>query len=118
MSKLKDIKPIMTVPDDSLAYLFIAVIGLLIVGFFIWKLVKIKRNNDREIAIEKLKNLDFTDSKTVAYDFKRYAEILCNDENRSQFEKISIDLEPYKYKKHVDDLEAILIQRVKDFIHV
>ena len=118
MSKLKDIKSIVTVPDDSLTYLLITIIGLLIIVFFIWKVIKIKRNNDRKIAIEKLKKLNFTDSKTVAYDFKKYAEILCNDENTTQFEKINSDLEQYKYKKHVGDLEAILIQRIKDFIHV
>jgi len=118
MNNLKDIKSIVTVPDDSLTYLLIATIGLLLVGFFIWKVIKIKKNNDRKIAIEKLKELDFTDSKTVAYDFKRYAQILCNEENKEKFEQISSDLERYKYKKHVADLEEVLIQKIKDFIHV
>ena len=118
MSKLKDIKSIVTVPDDSLMYLLIATTGLLLIVFFIWKVIKIKQNNDRKIAIENLKNLDFTDSKTVAYDFKRYAQILCNDENKAQFEQINSVLEQYKYKKHVGDLEKTLIQKIKDFIHV
>ena len=118
MSKLKDIKSIVTVPDDSLMYLLIATIGLLLIIFFIWKVIKIKQNNDRKIAIENLRNLDFTDSKTVAYDFKQYAQILCNDENKAQFEQINSDLEQYKYKKHVADLEEVLIQKIKDFIHV
>ena len=118
MIKLRDIKPIVTVPDDSLMYLLIAITGLALVGFFIWKAIKIKQNNDRKIAIEKLKKLDFNDSKTVAYDFKKYAQILCNEENKVQFEQINSDLEQYKYKKHVADLEEVLIQKIKDFIHV
>lgn len=118
MNNLKDIKPIVTVPDDSLMYLLIATTGLLLVGFFIWKVIKIKQNNDKKIAIENLRNLDFTNSKIVAYDFKKYAEMLCNDENKAQFEQINSDLEQYKYKKHVGDLEETLIQKIKDFIHV
>lgn len=118
MNNLKDIKSIVTVPDDSLMYLLIAMTGLVLAGFFIWKVIKIKQNNDRKIAIEKLKKLDFTDSKTVAYDFKRYAQILCNEENKAQFEQINGDLKQYKYKKHVADLEEVLIQKIKDFIHV
>jgi hypothetical protein len=118
MNNLKDIKSIVTVPDDSLMYLLIAMTGLVLAGFFIWKVIKIKQNNDRKIAIEKLKKLDFTDSKTVAYDFKRHAQILCNEENKAKFEQINGDLEQYKYKKHVADLEEVLIQKIKDFIHV
>ncbi len=118
MNNLKDIKSIVTVPDDSLMYLLIAMTGLVIAVFFIWKVIKIKQNNDRKIAIEKLKKLDFTDSKTVAYDFKRYAQILYSEENKVKFEQINSDLEQYKYKKHVADLEEALIQKIKDFIHV
>jgi len=118
MNNLKDIKPIVTVPDDSLIYLFLVVVSFLVVTFFIWKIIKIKRNNDINTAIESLKNLDFTDSKAVAYDFKRFAQILCNDENKALFKKINSDLEQYKYKKHVGDLEEALIQKIKDFIHV
>ena len=34
MNNLKDIKSIVTVPDDSLIYLLIAMTGLVLVGFF------------------------------------------------------------------------------------
>ncbi len=118
MSKLKDIKSIVSIPDDSLSDLLIVVAVLLIVAFFIWRAIKSRKNNDREVAIEKLQKLDFSDSKSVAYGFKRYAEILCNDTNKAQFKQININLGQYKYKKHVGDLDSILIQQIKEFIHV
>jgi len=118
MGDLKDIKPIVGIADDSLIYLLMVIAALLIVVFFIRRIIKSKQKNEKQVAIEKLQTLDFLDSKSVAYDFKKYAELLCNNDNKAQFKQINNDLEKYKYKKHVDDLEVILIQQIKDFIHV
>lgn len=119
MSQLKDIKPIVTITDNSLIYfLTIVFIILLITGFFYWKLRKAKYNDNRKNAILKLQELDYSNSKMVAYDFKKYAERLCNDDNKTQFEQINHALEHYKYKKQVDSLDPDLIQKIKEFINV
>ena len=119
MSKLKDIKPIATIADDSLIYFLIVLVILIsVLTFLSWKAIKIRRNDDKKMALKKLQKLDFSNSKAVAYDFKKYAQLLCNENNMAQFKKINIDLEKYKYKKHVDDLDPILIQTIRRFIHV
>lgn len=119
MSRLKDIKPIVDIVDDSLIYFSMVVfIVLLMVGFFYWKTIKAKRNDNRNNAIIKLQELDYSNSKMVAYDFKKYAEALCHDDNKIQFEQINHTLEQYKYKKQVENLNPDLIQKIKEFIHV
>ncbi len=118
MSNLKDIKPIVSIADDSLSYLLMVIAVLLIVAFFIRQIIKSRKKNDKQVAIEKLQKLDFSESKSVAYGFKKYAEVLCNSDNKAQFKQINNDLEKYKYKKYVDDLDPILIQQIKSFIHV
>lgn len=119
MSQLKDIKPIVAITDDSLIYfLTIVFIILLITVFFYWKSRKAKHNDNRKNAIIKLQELDYSNSKMVAYDFKKYAEQLCRDDNKTQFEQINHALERYKYKKQVDRLDPNLIQKIKEFIDV
>ncbi len=119
MSKLKDIKSNMVISDDSLVYFLIIVfIMLSVAGFFYWKSIKSKRNNNRKNAIKKLQKLNFSNSKTTAYDFKKYAELLCTSDNKIQFNQINSELEKYKYKKHVADLDVALIQKIKRFIDV
>jgi cbb3-type cytochrome oxidase subunit 3 len=119
MSKLKDIKPIVTITDDSLIYfLTVVFIMLLAIAWAYWVISKSRRNEDKKFALEQLQKLDFSNSKTTAYDFKKYAQYLCTDDNQSQFEQINRELEAYKYKKQVDSLDTDLIQIIKGFIHV
>jgi Tfp pilus assembly protein PilN len=119
MSQLKDIKPIVTIADDSLIYFLVVVfIVLLVITWTYWLMSKSRRNEDKKFALEQLQNLDFSNSKTTAYDFKKYAQYLCTDDNQAQFEQINHELEAYKYKKQVGSLDANLIQTIKGFIHV
>ena len=55
MSNLKDIKPIVSIADDSLSYLLMVIAVLLIAAFFIRRIIKSKKKNDKQVAIEKLK---------------------------------------------------------------
>jgi len=119
MNQLKDIKPIVSINDDSLTY-FLIIIGitLLIATFVYWKVKRVENSNSKKIALEKLQKLDFSNSKMTAYDFKKYGEVLCTDENKPQFDQINNNLEQYKYKKQVGKLDLKLIEKIKDFIHV
>ncbi len=117
MDQIKDIKPIVAINDNSLVYfLLIVLVAILMAIFYYWKMSK-KRNNERKIAIQQLQNLDFSDSKKTAYGFKKYAEVLCNEDNKTQLEQINNALMQYKYKQRVAELEPALIEQIKDFIN-
>lgn len=119
MNQLKDIKPIVVITDDSLIY-FLIVLTIIVITLVLlyWKLIKTRRNVDKKIALKKLQALDFSNSKAVAYAFKKYAQLLCNETNQAKFKQINSDLESYKYKKQVGDLSPALIQTIQDFIRV
>lgn len=122
IEQLKDIKPIVSIPDNSLIYLIIALLVSLIILWIVikfgWKKFKPSKNNLRKNALEQLKNLNFTNAKTVAYGFNRYGYFLLNDDNQKQFEQIQNALIQYKYKKQVGVLDADLIADIKEFISV
>ncbi|CAC9570135.1 hypothetical protein [uncultured Gammaproteobacteria bacterium] len=123
MDTLKDIKPLVDIADHSFTYLlvllFVVLLMALLAGYFGWKNFQLKRRNDKKRkALNLLKNLDFNDSKLTAYTFSRYANVLVNDNNAVDFEKINTALLAYKYKEKVAQLEPDLIKKIKDFLHV
>jgi hypothetical protein len=94
MDTLKDIKPLVTIADNSFIYLlivlFVVLLMVLVAGYFGWKKIQLKRRNDKKRkALKILKNLDFNDSKATAYTFSRYASALVNDSNMTDFEQIN-----------------------------
>ncbi len=123
MLKLRDIKTIVDIPDNSLIYLLlVCIIGFIIVyfvGYYIWsKFKKKKIKNTKKITLEMLRNLDFCNVKSVAYNFSLHAEILINNSNKAEFKQINTELLKYKYKKEVDDLSPELITKIQEFIGV
>ncbi|SMM98803.1 hypothetical protein SPONL_144 [uncultured Candidatus Thioglobus sp.] len=115
---LRDIKPIVEIPDNSLIYLLgiIAVVFLLL-GYLIWKKIKKSRRDTlRKRALKTLRELDFSNSKATAYDFELNASLLLEESNEKGFKQLSNELEQYKYKKQVDNLDKALIKRIKGFV--
>lgn len=122
IDQLKAIKPIVSIPDNSLIYLliivFVSLIALLMIIKFWIKKLKSSKNYLRKNALRQLQNLDFTNPKIVAYDFNRYANFLLNDYNKKQYEQIQNMLIDYKYKKQVGVLSDDLITKIREFIRV
>ena len=121
LSQLKDIKPIVEVHSDSLLIFGGIVFSIFfIIGFFIYKYLtriqKTKQLSPKALALQRLKTLDFHDTKDVAYRFSIDGSMFCDEKNKEEFEAIVKSLEPYKYKKDVEVLPSILQQRIKDFI--
>lgn len=125
LAKLKDIKPPVEVPDFSF-WLFLALIITLLVSLlalFYWfkykKGSKRRRHFDAKLeAKEKLKRIDFTDSKMAVYTFDEYLPILIGDnlELMQEFESLQRDLEKYKYKRDVPKLDKKDIIKMKTMI--
>jgi len=121
LSQLKDIKPIVVVPDNSLYILIAIVIGLVIVIlFFAFKyftrIKKTKQPTIKEIALKKLKNLDYKNTKEVVYSFSVDGALFINEKNKKEFELLEKELEIFKYKKDVEKLPNNLKKKIKDYI--
>ncbi len=110
--KIRDIKPLLEVPDHSL-YFFIGVIivSLLVLAgviYLILKWVKTKnRLNLRRNTYKKLLHVDLSDSKKAAYEITRYGLVFKDDSPRNEemYFNLIARLERYKYKKDVGPLE-------------
>ncbi len=122
--KLRDIKDIVEIPDSSLFELLGlvgGVVALLIVGailFLIYRKFKSRRRKPtkKELALERLKGIDFNNSKESAYKFSRYGHLWIDEQNRNRFFNIERDLEKYKYKKDVPPLEERVKEEMREFI--
>jgi|APCry1669189204_1035204.scaffolds.fasta_scaffold26184_2 hypothetical protein len=110
--KIRDIKPLLEVPDHSL-YFFIGVIivSLLVLAgvfYLAFKWMKTKnRLNLRRNTYKKLLHVDLSDSKKAAYEITRYGLVFKDDSPRNEemYFNLIARLERYKYKKDVGPFE-------------
>jgi LPXTG-motif cell wall-anchored protein len=118
--KLRDIRPIVDVPDHSL-WLFTALIAgalLLLAALVFWFLRRRKKQVDpkRQEALKRLNALDFTDTKSAVYDFSLLGHYVATPETESTFRELLAELEIYKFKKEVPPLDAALKAKMQEFI--
>lgn len=109
MDSLKDIKPLVAIPDYSLYILLLGVGFLLLIAILvvikIYKRFKHAKKSKKYIANEKLKNIDFSNAKQAAYTITKYAPHLISTKfHQELFEELSNSLSKYKYKKDVPSL--------------
>ncbi len=108
--KIHDIKALVEVPDYSMyiyyGLIILSSIALLVVIYFIYKIIKNKKVNVRREYFDILNNLDLNNSKQSAYVITKYGYLLAQNEREKQLlgDLIS-SLELYKYKKNVPSLE-------------
>jgi hypothetical protein len=115
MIPIRDIKPNVEIIDYQFIS-FIAVILILLISLSLFLIKKLKKSNPKKRILEKLKNLDFRNSKKTAYEFTDLARNFINEENKATYEKIVKSLERYKYKKEVPPLSKEDIEKIKNFI--
>jgi len=111
-SQLKDIKPLLEIPDSSY-YIYWGLIGFIslllfsILFFVVKKLWKGRKINLAKGYLEVLKKIDWKDTKKSAYTATHYGRLLATDERRKElFSQLEEMLEPYKYKKEVEKVDA------------
>ncbi len=122
--QLKDIKPLLEIPDNSY-YMYWGLIiftSIIVVGtlFFIGK--KLWDNRKENLAkgyLIKLKEIEWKDTKKSAYEATYYARLLATDERREKlFEQLEPLLEQYKYKKEVESIDEETRKRFNLFVQV
>jgi hypothetical protein len=123
-SQLKDIKPLIEIPDNSY-YIYWGIIGfgiLLILGisFFVFK--KLYENRKINLAkgyLENLKSIDWKDTKKSAYRATYYARLLATDDRKKElFSQLEPMLEKYKYKKEVDEIDEETQKKFNLYVQV
>jgi len=109
--QLKDIKPLLEIPDSSY-YIYWGLIDLAIVltvGIVFFILKKLWDNRKVNLAkgyLASIKKIDWKDTKKSAYEATHYARLLATDERRKElFSQLEPLLEQYKYKKEVDEVD-------------
>lgn len=124
--KIHDIKNLVEIPDISLyLYMLLWILGIafiFILIFMIYRFFQNKYNNDRKKYYKVLEELDLKDSKQSAYTISKYVRLLAKNEREKRLANELIEeLEKYKYKKEVKNLEddvKIIFARFMDSVDV
>lgn len=117
---LRDIKPLMEVPDNSI-YFFsgIVIVGILILGLIIYAIIKMVKKrgeiNLRKMYLQRLKEVDLSDAKGAAYEITYCLHSLeIEPKNIEMAHNLIERLEKYKYRKEVTPLD----EDVKSYYHL
>ena len=109
--QLRDIKPLLEIPDSSYyiywgLIVFAICLGLVILFFIAKKLWENRKVNLAKGYLESIKKIDWKDTKKSAYKATHYARLLATDERRKElFSQLEPMLEQYKYKKEVHEVD-------------
>ena len=109
--QLRDIKPLLEIPDSSYyiywgLIIFTSVLILSILFFILKKLWDNLKVNISKVYLVSMKKIDWKDTKKSAYEATHYARLLATDERRQTlFSQLEPMLEQYKYKKVVNEVD-------------
>lgn len=123
-AQLKDIKPLLEIPDNSFyiywgLIIFAALLALGILYFVAKKVWESRKVNLAKGYLKNLKAIDWKDAKKSAYDATYYARLLATDERRKElFSQLEPLLEQYKYKKEVEEVDQDTLNRFNLYVQV
>ena len=123
-AQLRDIKPLLEIPDHSFYIYwgvigFFVLLGLGILFFVVKKFWENRKTNLAKIYLERLKQIEWSDSKHAAYEATKYARLLATDERRRElFSQLEPMLEQYKYKKVVNAVDQDTLNQFHLFVRI
>ncbi len=123
-AQLKDIKPLLEIPDNSY-YIYWGMIitgSLLLLGILFFIVKRVWENRKINLAkgyLKKLKAIDWKDTKHSAYEATRYARLLATDDRRRElFSQLEPMLEKFKYKKEVEEVDQDTLNKFNLYVQV
>ncbi len=122
--ELKDIKPLLEIPDNSYyIYWGLIIFGILLVVailfFVVKKYLEIRRENLARKYLAELHSVDWSDAKESAYKATHFARLLATDARRRElFEQLAPMLDRYKYKKEVDSVDEDTLKQFNLYVQV
>jgi len=122
--QLRDIKPLLEIPDSSY-YLYWGLIifaTLLLLGILFFIAKRLWNNRKVNLAKEylaRLKAIDWQDTKKAAYEATHYARLLATDDRRKElFSQLEPMLKRYKYKREVDKVDDKTLHQFNLYVRV
>jgi len=123
-TQLRDIKPLLEIPDNSYAiFLGLIIFGTLLAAailfFAIKKYLEHRKANLARKYLARLHAINWKDTKESAYAATHYARLLATDERRKElFNQLEALLEQYKYKKEVETVDEETLKRFNLYVQV
>lgn len=117
---LRDIKPIVEVPDHSLwlfaALVAAAVLAVALLLFWLRRRKRRVRDPKRSEALRRLEAIDYRETKKAVYDFSLLGHFVVTPQTEPTFRALLAQLEAYKFQKRVPPLEDALRSQMQAFI--
>jgi len=121
---LRDIKPLLEIPDYSyvmfiLLSLFLLSILLGLVFFFGKKFWQNRKVNMRKVYFERLKSVDWNNTKKAAYEVTFFGRALATEPRVEEiYRQLLPMLERYKYRKEVPMIDAETMKQYTLLVHI
>ena len=121
---LRDIKPLLEIPDYSyvmfiILSLFLLIILIVLVYFFGKKFWLNRKINIRKVYFERLKSVDWNNSKKASYEVTFFGRALATEPRIEEIYKQLVPmLEAYKYKKEVPHIDAETMKQYELLVHI
>jgi hypothetical protein len=121
--QIHDIKDIVKIPDNSIfiyfALILLAFILALSIIIFLIKYFKNKKENQRKIYFNILKDIEFKEPKKDAYTITKYLRLLVvEDREKRLADDLIHELEDYKYKKEVSSINTSIKNKLTTLLDV
>jgi hypothetical protein len=122
--ELRDIKPLLEIPDSSYyIYFGLVTLGLFVLLTLVLLVVKKFIVNRRESLAKRelkvLKEVDWSNAKKAAYTVTRLGRRLVNDKRSEEiYAQILPLLEEYKYKKEVPSVNDETLKHYHLLVHI
>jgi len=122
--ELRDIKPLLEIVDSSyyiyVGLVFVSVFLIISAVVFIGRNLWLNRQRSiGELYLERLKSIDWSDSKRASYDITYLAYHFIDNERVQEIYSQTIPmLEKYKYKKEVPPVDNETIRQYELLVHV
>jgi len=122
--ELRDIKPLLEIPDSSY-YLFlgliflVAIVVIAILTFLVKKFLLNRKESMKKIYLAELKALDWKETKASAYRATELGRALATEKRTEEiFNQLVPMLEAYKYKKEVPTLDSGTLKQFNLLVHI
>jgi len=123
-AQLKDIKPLMEIPDSSFyiywgLIIFASLVFLMVLFFVVKKILANRKINLAKSYVKSLKAIEWSDAKSASYEATHYARLLATDSRKKElFSQLEPMLEKYKYKKEVESIDKETLNTFNLFVQV
>ena len=123
--ELRDIKPLLEIADISyfiyVGLIFFVGMFLIVLFLLIGKRIWLTRKvNMKKVYFERLKNIDWKESKWAAYEVTFLGRFFLDSAPRVEeiYLQLLVMLEPYKYRKKVPKIDEMTLNQYHLLVHV